>query len=229
MLGNYKDKDFSKALEDSLYVRIREALFGISGSVVMDGEVLKQDARIVPTKELIGEEVVGDDFKEIIQIVEDVNKVLDVPIEKSDSWSALNGKENGEIVDADNEEIVETVSEEIVQIEKNVNKVYDIPIEEDDSRSVVKSKMNAYVRSDVRNALETIERVISMVKEYGYHSLMSTSNSANEESHCIEKGGTVDSNNAKLVQVCMKNEVSVSSSNILMETSEETGRTQNFR
>ncbi|XP_027351643.1 uncharacterized protein LOC113862707 [Abrus precatorius] len=90
--------------------------------------------------------------------------------------------------------------------------------------------MNVYIRSDVKKALATLERVISMVREYRFHSLMSTPNFANEESHCIEKSGIVDSNSAKLVQVCLKNEVSVEvSSSILEETLEKVGTIQNFR
>lgn len=252
MTGNNKDKDISKALEDSLYVRIRKTLCSINGSKAMDGEEeeLKQETSIFPTDELIqseqdgakdvpcednsnqcannyngktsdagNEEVVDAHCEEIVQIGEDVNKVLGVPIEEGDSWSVLKGKGNGEIVDAENEDIV--------QAEKGINI---IPIDEDDTRSVIKGKMNVYVRSDVRNALETIERVISTVREYGYHSLSSTSHSANGDSHCMEKGGTVDSSSAKLIQVCLKNEVSVkvSSSNILEETSEESLMIQNF-
>jgi len=215
MMGNDKDKDISKALEDSLYVRIREAL--------VTGEELKQDASFVSAEELIqseengvkdisceyvsnqcagGEEVVEAGCKESVQVEEDVNKVPEVPTEE------------GEIEGADNEEIVE--------IEKNVNKVCDIPVEQDETRSVVKDKMNGYVRSDVRRALETIERVISVVKEYGSQSQMPTSNSAEQEFHCMEKGGTVHSSSAKPIQVCLKDEVSVKESNSIIreETSE---------
>ncbi|KAL9332170.1 hypothetical protein ACSQ67_001780 [Phaseolus vulgaris] len=329
MMGNNKDKDISKALEDSLYVKIREAL--------LTAEELKQDASFVPAEEPIqneqnglkdiscestrnqcagGEQVVEAGCKETAEVQEDVNKVLEVPIEEGDSWSVLNGKGNGEIEGADNEVIVEIVKnvnkmsdipveedvnkvlevpivegdswsvlngkgngeiveieknvnkvsdipveedvnkvlevpieegdswsvlngkgngeiegadkEEIVEIEKNVNKVSDIPVEEDDTRSVLKDKMNGYVRSDVRKALETIERVISMVK---FHSRTSTSNSAEQEFHNMEKGGTVDPSSAKPVQVCLKDEVSVkeSNSNIREEASEEPATTQSFR
>jgi len=328
-MGNNKDKDISKALEDSLYVKIREAL--------LTAEELKQDASFVPAEEPIqneqnglkdiscestrnqcagGEQVVEAGCKETAEVQEDVNKVLEVPIEEGDSWSVLNGKGNGEIEGADNEVIVEIVKnvnkmsdipveedvnkvlevpivegdswsvlngkgngeiveieknvnkvsdipveedvnkvlevpieegdswsvlngkgngeiegadkEEIVEIEKNVNKVSDIPVEEDDTRSVLKDKMNGYVRSDVRKALETIERVISMVK---FHSRTSTSNSAEQEFHNMEKGGTVDPSSAKPVQVCLKDEVSVkeSNSNIREEASEEPATTQSFR
>ena len=226
MMGNDKDKDFSKALEDSLYVRIREALLSTRKSKAMDGEELKQDASIVPTEELVQSEdgakdVSCDDSsnqcannyngetldagsEEIVQIDEDVNKVLGVPIEEGDSLSVLMEKENGEIVDADNEEIVETVSEEIVETEKDVNKVHGIPVEEDDTKSVLKDRMNVYIRSDVRNAIETIERVISVVRKCGFHPLGSTLNSAGEEFPCMEKGGTVDSDSAKVIEVCLK-------------------------
>ena len=253
MMGNDKDKDFSKALEDTLYVRIHEALLSTRESKAMAGEELKQDASIVPTEELVqsedeakdvtcedssnqcsnnyigetldagSEEVVEVDCKEILQIEEDVNKVLSIPIEEGNSLSVLMGKENGEIVETD--------SEEIVEIEKDVNKMHDLPVEEDGTKSVLKDRMNAYIRSDVRNALETIERVISVVRECGFHSLGSTLNSAGEEFHCMENGGTVDSDSAKVIEVCLKNEVSVkvSSSNMLEENLEEPGTIQSFR
>ncbi|KAL2345322.1 hypothetical protein Fmac_006607 [Flemingia macrophylla] len=248
-MGSKKDKDISKALEDSLYVRIRENLYSISGSKAMDGEELKQETSIVPTEELTQSEDVAKDVscedssnrrannyngkssdegseefvearcEEIVQIGEDVNKVLGVPIEEGDCWSVLKGKDNDEIVDAENEEIVQTKKDENI-----------IPIEENDTRNIVKGKMNVYVRSDVRNALETIERVISTVRGNGFHSLSCIPHSANEESHCMENGGTIDSRSAKLIQVCLKNEVSVkvSSSNILEETSEESPIIQNI-
>ncbi|KAK8473642.1 hypothetical protein PHAVU_001G197400 [Phaseolus vulgaris] len=249
MMGNNKDKDISKALEDSLYVKIRKAL--------LTAEELKQDASFVPAEEPIqneqnglkdiscestsnqcagAEQVVEAGCKETVEVQEDVNKVLEVPIEEGDSWSVLNGKGNGEIEGDSwsvlngkgNGEIEGADKEEIVEIEKNVNKVSDIPVEEDDTRSVLKDKMNGYVRSDVRKALETIERVISMVK---FHSRTSTSNSAEQEFHNMEKGGTVDPSSAKPIQVCLKDEVSVkeSNSNIREETSEEPATTQSFR
>ncbi|XP_022634016.1 uncharacterized protein LOC111241249 [Vigna radiata var. radiata] len=206
MLGNHKDKDISKALEDPLYVRIREAL--------VIGEELKQDASFVPAEGLIqseqngvkdkdisceymrnqracGEEDIEARCEEMLRVEEDVSKVLEVPIEEGDSLSVLiNGEGNGEIEGADNEEIVE--------IEKEIIKVSEIPTEKKDARSVLKDKMNGHVRSDVRRALETIERVISTVKEHGFHSRMPTSNS--------EKVNTVDSSSAKPIPVCLKEE-----------------------
>ncbi|KAK7337338.1 hypothetical protein VNO77_17905 [Canavalia gladiata] len=253
MMGHDKDKELSKTLGDSLYVKIREVLFSISESNSINEEELKQDKTVTTTEaiqieqeepkdescedssnqcannsngEILdagSEEIVEADSEEIVQIDEDVNKVLDVPIEEGDSWSEVKGKWNAEIADADDKEIV--------QIEKNVNKVHGIPIKEDDSRSVMNNKMNVYIRPDVKKAVETIERVISMVQEYGFHSLWPTSNYANEESHCMEKGGTFDSNSAKFVAGCLKNEdnARVSSINLVEETSQESGRIQNFR
>ncbi|WVZ07223.1 hypothetical protein V8G54_020569 [Vigna mungo] len=220
MLGNHKDKDISKALEDPLYLRIREAL--------VIGEELKQDASFVPAEARIqseqngvkdkdisceymsnqragGEEDVEAGCEEIVRVEEDVNKVLEVPIEEGDSLSVLiNGGGNGEI-------------------EKEMIKVSEIPTEKKDARSVLKDKMNGHVRSDVRRALETIERVISTVKEHGFHSRMPTSNS--------EKVNTVDSSSAKPIPVCLKEEdgVKESSSNIREETSEEPATIQSFR
>ncbi|KAK7284762.1 hypothetical protein RJT34_19515 [Clitoria ternatea] len=316
------DKEFSKALEDTLYVRIREAILNNSGSNTMDDwEELKQVARFVPAEECIPNkqdeakdthledsnnqyadnyngEVLDAGSEKIVQIEEDVNKVHGNPIEEGDSLSVVMGKKDGEILDADigeiaeannqeiveadnkeiveannqeiveisdkeivetnneeiveanneesveanneeiveagneeiaesiNEEIAEANNEEIVQIEKDVIKIvheHGIPIKGDDARSILMDTRNVYIRSDVKRAVETIEKVISVVRECGLQTLRSTPNFADGESHCMEKGGTVDSHSARLIQLCLENEVSfqVSSRNVLEETSEE--------
>lgn len=290
------DEEFSKALGDSLYVRIREALYSISRSnAIMDGEELKQVANILPAEELVQSkqdeakdiqwgdrsnqdtnnyngEILDAGSEEIVQIEEDVNKVHDIPIEEGDTWTVLKGKRNSEIIDANSEEIVEADSEEIVQIvedvnkgrnipieegdtwtilkgksnseivdadseeivqiEEDVKKVHDIPIEEDDTKSVPKEKRNVYISSGVKQALDTLERAISLVREYGFHSRRSFSSFAKEATGCTEKGGMVDSYSAKLIQPSAKNGVSVeelSSNNIPQEPSEDLYEIQNFR
>ncbi|XP_061362486.1 uncharacterized protein LOC133306211 [Gastrolobium bilobum] len=236
------DQEFIKALGDSFYVRIREALYNVSGSKAMDGEELEQ---ILPAEELtqseqdgrkdiswedrsnqyannFNGEILDADSEEIVevhreesaQIEGDFKKVRDIPFEEVYTSSVLKDKRNGEIVDADDEEIVAPDSEEIVHIMDDAKKVHDIQIEEDDTRSVLKGKSNVYISSEVKQALDTLERAISRLRE---------------------KGGTVDSYSAKLNQLCSKNEVSVevSSSNVLEKISEEEPQTnseiQNFR
>lgn len=233
MMNN--DKEIIKTLGDSLYVGIREALYNTSGSNAMDGEELNIVSSILPAEEHAqskqdgtkhvswedrgnqstsncnGEileagngEIVEEDSEEIVQIAEDVNKVL-------------KGKRNDEIVDADNEEISEAENEEIVQIEEVVKKVHDTTIEEDSAMNLLKRKKNVSIISDVKKALETLEKAISMVREYGFHPRRPSFRFANEE----RKGSTVESYTAKPSQLSSKVSVEVSSSNTLNETSEE--------
>ncbi|KAG5010632.1 hypothetical protein JHK87_019147 [Glycine soja] len=88
--------------------------------------------------------------------------------------------------------------------------------------------MNVYIHLDVTNAIETIQRVISVVRECGLHPLGSILNSTGEEFHCMEKGGIVDSHSVKVIEVCLKNEdsVKVSSNNVVEENLEEPGTIQ---
>ncbi|XP_057438936.1 uncharacterized protein LOC130730831 [Lotus japonicus] len=233
MMNN--DKEIIKTLGDSLYVGIREALYNTSGSNAMDGEELNIVSSILPAEEHAqskqdgtkhvswedrgnqstsncnGEileagngEIVEEDSEEIVQIAEDVNKVL-------------KGKRNDKIVDADNEEISEAENEEIVQIEEVVKKVHDITIEEDSAMNFLKRKKNVSINSDVKKALETLEKAISMVREYGFHPRRPSFRFGNEE----RKDSTVESYTAKPSQLSSKVSVEVSSSNTLNETLEE--------
>ena len=212
------DREFSKALEDSLYVRVRQALYSTSGPKAMDGEDPNQVASILSADDLI-------------QSKQDGAK----DISSEDRSIQYTNNSNAKIVEVDSEEIVEADSEEIVQIEEADKKVHDIPVEEVDTRSVLKGKRNVYVSSEVRQALETLEKAISMVQEHGFHSLRPSSSFANEEPCCMEGGGAINSHSAKLNQLCLKTEASieVSNSDIPEEASQEepgiNSDIQNFR
>ncbi|CAJ2632440.1 unnamed protein product [Trifolium pratense] len=260
------DKDFSKALTDLLFVRIREALYSTDESNAMDEVDLKQVASILPAEEpsqsnqdrannvsledksnqnannfsgdtsivLKGntnceivdagsEEIVEENIEEMVQIEKDVKKVNDISNEEGDTSIVLKGNKNCESVDAN--------IEEIVQIEKDVNKEYGISIEHDDTKGVLKRKSNVNISSNVRQALETLERAISSVRKYGFHSRRFSFSFANEATICKEKGGEFDPHSAKLFQPSVKNDVSVeeSSNNIPQECSDDLYEIQNFR
>ncbi|PNY05315.1 hypothetical protein L195_g001761 [Trifolium pratense] len=80
-------------------------------------------------------------------------------------------------------------------------------------------------------ALETLERAISSVRKYGFHSCRFSFSFANEATICKEKGGEFDPHSAKLFQPSVKNDVSVeeSSNNIPQECSDDLYEIQNFR
>ncbi|KAL1291685.1 hypothetical protein HN51_060220 [Arachis hypogaea] len=121
-----------------------------------------------------------------------------------------NNFNSDEIVEVDSKEIVEADNKEIVQIEEE---------EEDNKKD--HGKRNVYISSEVRQALETLEKAISVVREHGFqfHSLLPSATFASEGSIHIEKGGTVDSNSAK--QNPETEAIQVPNSNIQGETSQE--------
>ncbi|PNY12941.1 START-2 domain protein [Trifolium pratense] len=288
MNGN---REFSKALTDLLYVRIREALYSTDESNAMDEKELKQVASILPAEEqdraidmsredksnqnanndassedvvkskedvtivhdipieegdtsiaLKGnvnceivdadsEEIVEENIEEMVEIEKDVKKVNGISDEEGDTSIVVKGNKNYEIVDANSEEIVEANIEDIVQIEKDFNKENGISIEHDDTKNVLKRKSSVNISSNVRQALETLERAISSVRKYGFHSRRFSFSFANEATICKEKGGEFDPHSAKLFQPPVKNDVSVEepSNNIPRENSDDLYEIQNFR
>jgi len=176
-------------------------------------------------------EIVDADIGEIVQIEKNVKKVNDISVEEVDTSIVLKGQKNCEIVDADSEETVEANIEDVVQIEKDVNKEHDISIEYDNIRGVLKRKSNVYISSNVKQALETLERAISSVQKYGFRSRRFSFSFVNDETSCKEKGDKEYPYSAKLVQPSVENDVSAKgpSSNILRESSDDLYEIQNFR
>ncbi|KAE9590780.1 putative START-like domain-containing protein [Lupinus albus] len=210
------DKEFIQALWDPLYVRIREALYNANGSTAMGGKELNPVDNFLPSEDLIQSK--QDEAKH-------------ASCEDRNNQYATNF--DSEIVENVGE-IAEDDSDGIVQIEEEDKKLDRIPNEEVGIRSAVKDKKNVYISSEVKLALETLDRAISMVRKNGFHSRRSPSSSADEESHRMEKGGTVDSYSSKLTQQCPENDFSfhVSNSTMIEETSQELGNNsviQNFR
>ncbi|KAE9621723.1 putative START-like domain-containing protein [Lupinus albus] len=216
------DKELIKAMGDPLYVRIRKTLYSINGSKAIDGEDLTQVANILPAEDLI-------------QSKQDAPKYISWEDRSNRHENILNGEIVEDNIETVEEDIVEIVQEdygEIVQIEKDDKKVdEDIPNEQVDIdiRSIVKGNRNVNISSEVKLALGTLDRAISMVRKNRFHRRRSSSSCANEESRDTEKSGLVDSYSSKLVEECSKTEFSfqVSNSNILEEISQEP-RTNSF-
>ncbi|KAI9090679.1 hypothetical protein K1719_028532 [Acacia pycnantha] len=185
------DEGFIKALEEPLYSRIREALYAVNGSKkAMD----TQGVDILPAEDVI--ESKQDETKDVSQ--EDEGNYL------ADEVTSMNG------VALDNSnayaEIVEADSEETEHIEE---KVKDIPIKEVNA-SQLKGKRNVHIRAEVEQALETLEKAISAVREYGFCSPQPSPsfNFTCAESPSKEKYDKVYIHSPKLGQLCSKNEAS---------------------
>lgn len=187
-------EEFSKALGDPLYARIRKALYSTSS-----GE-LPQGARIHPAEDLV--ESKKGEVKGVSKEDKRSQHSNNVVSSATNATILENNKTFGEIVELGKEEIVKSM-------ENNV-KVNELPNDEVGA-TVQKGKRSVYIRSEVEQALETLDKAISMVREYRLRSPIASSSFANEESPCMKKYGRVDSFSIKTVKPCDKNEVSVGS------------------
>ncbi|KAF7818877.1 uncharacterized protein G2W53_024332 [Senna tora] len=206
------DEEFIKALGDPLYSRLREVLYGINGSkTAMDAEELEEGVNILPDEDII--ESKQDETNDVSQ--EDKSNYL------ADKYTSMNGvlldnsKAHGEIEEAD--------SEETEHIEEDDRIVNEIPIKEVKTTNLLKGKSNVQISSEVEQALETLEKAISLVRKYGFNYRRSSPNFAHEEPRCMEKGDIIDPHSPKLGQQCSENElrIEVSNKDILEGASQE--------
>ena len=215
-------EEFSKALGDPLYARIREALYGTttSASEVVNSGELQQDARIHPAEYLVeSKSGVEKDTSKEDKISQCSNNVMPLTI---DAPVRENSKALGEIVELGEEEIIQSVEDD--------EKVSGISNEEVGA-IVQKGSRSVSISSDVKQAIETLDRAISMIREYRLHSEMALSSFAKEGSPCMEKIDRVDSYSTNIVKPCDKNEgrVEVPNKDILEGTSQEAPSTKNLR
>lgn len=202
---SHDEDEFSKALGEPLYARIREALYSNSGSKVMNGE-LREVARILPAEEFVEKKQSRQkDASKEDKSNEYTNTVM---LMEKNATIAENSKAFGEIVEVGMEETIQTMEDH--------EKVNGIP-------SVHKGKRSVFIRTEVQEALETLDKAIKMVREYRLHSQMTSFSFANEESPCMKTDGIVDSYPEKFINPRCRDEVSdaVPNGDILEGTSEE--------
>ncbi|RDX88569.1 hypothetical protein CR513_29825, partial [Mucuna pruriens] len=196
--------EFSKALGDPLYVRIRKALYNTSGSKAMDGGELQQVASVLPAEDLVESKQGGakDASKEDIS-----NQYANNTMPMAMNTKVLDSSKTfGEIVEVDCEGIVQNDEEE--------EEVYGTPQKEvDAATSLLRSKRSVYIRSEVEQALATLDKAISMVREQRFRFVVASSSVADEVFPSMKNDGRVDSYSSKLIQPCSKNEVSVEAPN----------------
>ncbi|KAF7804215.1 START-2 domain protein [Senna tora] len=147
-------KEFSKALgDDPLYARIREALYDtVEAENTMDDEQeLKQSVTILEAK--------------TVSLEDTINQYADKSM-PTNAIGSDNTKPISEIEELDGEEEEEeTVHME--EEEEDAMEVNDIPMEQVKTRSLLKDKKrNVNISSEVEEALDTLEKAISMVRKY---------------------------------------------------------------
>lgn len=214
-------EEFSKALGDPLYARIREALYSTttSASEVANSGELQQVAKIHPAEYLVESKPGGEkDASEEDKISQCANNDMSPTM---DATELENSKAFGEIVELDKEDIIQSVEDD--------EKVSVIPNKE--VGTIAQKGKSIFIRSDVKQAIETLDKAISMIREYRLHSEMASTSFANEESPCMEEIDRVDSYSTKIVKPSDKN--GVPNKDILEGTSQEAPSTnsdiQNLR
>lgn len=221
-------EEFSKALGDPLYARIRKALYSTttSASEVANSGELQQVAKIHPAEYLVESKPGGEkDASEEDKISQCSNNVMPLTM---DATVRENSKALSEIVELGEEEIIQSVEDD--------EKVNGIPIRNEKVGAIVqKGSRSVSISSDVKQAIETLDKAISMIREYRLHSDMASSSFAKDGSPCMGKIDRVDSYSTSIVKPCDKNEVRVEVPNkdILEGTSQEARSThsgiQNLR
>lgn len=144
------NEDFIEALKDPLYSQIREALYSINESNRFQErlEELNIDFTNLPEEHLTTSKL--DDFNVMDQKVHSDNHASESPQEIMQVSGA------GALC-----EIEEVGTEDSKSIEDQVL------IKKTTERSHVSGRRNIAISSEVKKALETLEKAISMVREYG--------------------------------------------------------------
>lgn len=158
---SHEEEEFSKALEDPLYARIREALYSTRGSKAMNGGELQQVARVLPAEDLVVSEQGG--AEDVSKEDKNIQYASSVTSTATDA-TLLNSKAFCEIVEVGREEIVQGEKEDDEKVNVIPNKEVDVRAQ--------KGNRSVHIRAEVEEALETLDKAISMVREYRIRSML---------------------------------------------------------
>ncbi|KAK7828532.1 uncharacterized protein LOC111990545 [Quercus suber] len=226
------DEDFSKALGDPLYTKVREALCStyVSNRAV-EGKEQKTDACVLPEEHLIGSS--RDDMSDTIL---EVNGTYHVDESEPKNARVTDRKAFGEIEEEESEES-KHFEEDSKDIEKVSTKEFIESCNEDmekvlskefiESCSNVNDNRNILIRPEVEQALGTLEKVISMVRVYGFNAQPRFSSGViSEEPPIMDKSLLKDTNSLEDDRVSSNGEASleVSKKETIERTSQEQPR-----
>ncbi|XVE96252.1 hypothetical protein REPUB_Repub02eG0205300 [Reevesia pubescens] len=185
------DEDYSKALGDPLFALIREALFSSKKSVeVLEEQELKTEAHLLPNENLI--DGTEDDTHDIVKKVHADDHAGESPPKKAQETKR---KAFGEIVEEESEEstCLETANQ------PSTNKFAET--------NGVNATKRISVCPEVEEALGTLEKAISIVRQYGFNAQSRSSSFCDEETPNLEDGAAKDSTYVAEDDVCSKVEV----------------------
>ncbi|KAE8125254.1 hypothetical protein FH972_020085 [Carpinus fangiana] len=207
------DEDFSNAMGDPLYTKIREAVYSTNVSKkTLEAEELMTDACTLPEEHPI--ETKQDDLRDTNQ---EVHSDYHVSESEPENARAKNRKAFGEIEEEE--------SAESRHFEEDSEDIDHISAKEFREMCHVNGKKNILIRPEVEQALGTLEKVISVFQEHGFNAQTGCSSGfTGEDPPNMEKGLVKNSNSSKDDRVCSNGEV-----NLGVSEKESTERTSQER
>ncbi|GFZ02558.1 hypothetical protein Acr_15g0011660 [Actinidia rufa] len=209
------DEDFGKALRDPVYDRIREALYSdnrqlrsvpencqIESCVVLEEHVTKpmQAEERITDGPMQSEEKITDGPIQSEDIITDGKVFSDIRATKSfpEDTVATDSKDCGEIEEIEEEEIGKNGN-----LEQDHEEMYTTAKKETEEKCCVNYKNQIAISSEVKRALETLEKAISFIREYGVTSkAMFLQGLGNEQSADLGNNAVKDSESLEDSQVC---------------------------
>ncbi|KAL5806376.1 hypothetical protein ACOSQ4_029109 [Xanthoceras sorbifolium] len=222
-ISNY-DEDYSKALEDPLYTHIRETLYStnISSESLITNEST-YDLSILPKEQFI--EIIPNGLNYMEQEVHNVDHTCE---SKPKEAQVSQRKIVSEIEEEKSEESSYLESETDEEERKRTTHIEEGSIGIDHSftnnipeKCHMNGKRNAFISHEVEQALETLDKAIYMVREYGLRSQTKLSSGlTNEELLNTDMGAEKDSTSS---EEAVYSNVEVTKEEIVEKTHHETG------
>ncbi|XVF07497.1 hypothetical protein REPUB_Repub06bG0144100 [Reevesia pubescens] len=169
------DEDYSNALGDPLFSLIREALYSSNRSGEdLEGQDLKSEAHLLPNETF--SEGTQDDMHYIEQKVHANDHAGEYPLKKvQDTKRKAFG------------EIEEEESEESTCLEEGFKAVNQPSANKFADTNGVNVKKRISIRPEVEEALGTLEKAISIVRQYGFNAQSRSSSFSDEEAPNLEE------------------------------------------
>ena len=192
------DEDYSKALGDPLFSLIREALYSSNKSgEVLEVQELKSEPHLLPNENLVGG-TQDDDAHDIEQTIHANDHAGESPLKKAQDTKR---KAFGEIEEEESEENTRLGEGVKTTNQPSTNKFADI--------NGVNAKKRISIHPDVEEALGTLEKAISMLRQYRFNAQSRSSSFSDEEAANLEGVAVKDLAYAADDNACLKVEVAV--------------------
>ncbi|XVE75842.1 hypothetical protein DITRI_Ditri12bG0123900 [Diplodiscus trichospermus] len=191
------DEDYSEALGDPLFALIREVLYSSKKSgEVFEAQEHKREAHLLPNETLI--EGIQKDMHDIEQKVYANDHAAESPVEKAQDTKR---KAFGEIEEEE--------SEDSTYLEEGITTTNQPSANKFTDTNGANDKKRISIRPEVEEALGTLEKAISIIRQYGFNAQSRSSSFSGEETANLEEGAVKDLAYAADEDVSLKVDVPV--------------------